>query len=129
MEYSGIVDMDRYRTEQAAWLEKAVENPEFKNAKYKVVICHMPPFGGWHGEQEILDKFVPILNRAGVQVMLSGHLHQHIIKQPSQEVKFPIIVNSNNNLLKVDLTSQKGSFQVIDQQGKLVDEVVVKPLH
>lgn len=128
MEYSGIVDMDRYRTEQASWLEKAVEDETFKNAKYKVVICHMPPFGGWHGEQEILDKFVPILNRAGVQIMLSGHLHKHIIKQPSQEVKFPIIVNSNNNLLKVNLTSQKGSFQVVDQKGKVVDEVVLKPL-
>jgi len=129
MEYSGIVDMDRYRTEQAEWLERAVENTEFKNAKYKVVICHMPSFGGWHGEQEILDKFVPILNRAGVQVMLSGHLHKHIIKPATAEIKFPIIVNSNNNVLKVDLTSVKGIFLIVDQQGKMVDEVVIKPLH
>lgn len=53
MEYSGIVEMDNYRTEQAKWLEEAVEKPDYKDAKYKIIICHMPPFGGWHGEQEI----------------------------------------------------------------------------
>lgn len=61
--------------------------------------------------------------------MLSGHLHKHIIKPATAEIKFPIIVNSNNNVLKVDLTSVKGTFQVVDQQGKMVDEVVIKPLH
>ena len=129
MEYSGIVEMDNYRTQQAKWLEAAVEESSYKNAKYKVIICHMPPFGGWHGEQEILDKFVPILNRSGAQIMLSGHLHKHIIKQKTGAVNFPIIVNSNNNLLKVNLTSEQGSFKVIDQQGKVVDEVKIKPLH
>ncbi|MGE8378762.1 MAG: hypothetical protein ACN6PN_10440, partial [Sphingobacterium sp.] len=86
-----------------------------------------PPFGGWHGEQEILDKFVPILNRSGAQIMLCVHLHIHIIKQVSDKVKFPVIVNSNNNLLKVDLAA-KGSFKIIDQQGKLIDEVTITPL-
>ncbi|GAA4171043.1 FN3 domain-containing metallophosphoesterase family protein [Sphingobacterium ginsenosidimutans] len=128
MEYSGIVEMDNYRTEQAKWLEEAVEKPDYKDAKYKIIICHMPPFGGWHGEQEILDKFVPILNRSGAQIMLCGHLHRHIIKQVSDKVNFPVIVNSNNNLLKVDLAA-KGSFKIIDQQGKLIDEVTITPLH
>jgi len=129
IEYSGIVEMDNYRTEQAEWLSKAVQDPSFKDAKYKVVVCHMPPFGGWHGEQDILDKFVPILNDAGVQIMLSGHLHRHIIKPPSSTVKFPIIVNSNNNVLRVDLTDLQGTFRILDQQGKLVDQVVINPLN
>src|SRR5690606_547376 len=80
IEYSGIVEMDNYRTEQMHWLADAVDNPAFKEAKYKIVICHMPPFGTWHGMQDILDKFVPILNKAGVQIMLSGHLHRHIVR-------------------------------------------------
>ncbi|QBQ40997.1 metallophosphoesterase family protein [Sphingobacterium psychroaquaticum] len=127
MEYSGIVDMDNYRTQQAKWLAKAVEDPAFISARYKVVICHMPPFGGWHGELEILEKFVPILNKAGVQIMLSGHLHKHIIQKANNQVHFPIIVNSNNNLIQVDLNPSRGLFKVLDQQGKTVDEVLVKP--
>ncbi|WP_333626699.1 FN3 domain-containing metallophosphoesterase family protein [Sphingobacterium siyangense] len=128
IEYSGIVDMDNYRNEQAAWLAQAVEDPSFKDAKYKIVICHMPPFGGWHGEQEILEKFVPILNKAGIQIMLSGHLHKHIIQNATNTIQFPIIVNSNNNILRVDLNDEKGTFKIIDQQGKMVDQVVIKPL-
>lgn len=128
IEYSGIVDMDNYRSEQASWLAQAVEDPSFKDAKYKIVICHMPPFGGWHGEQEILEKFVPILNKAGAQIMLSGHLHKHIIKEATNSVQFPIIVNSNNNVLRVDLNDEKGIFRILDQQGKMVDQVVIKPL-
>ncbi|CAM3635668.1 FN3 domain-containing metallophosphoesterase family protein [Sphingobacterium prati] len=129
IEYSGIVEMDNYRTEQAAWLAQAVEDPSFKDAKYKVVICHMPPFGGWHGEQEILEKFVPILNKAGAQIMLSGHLHRHIIQNATNSIHFPIIVNSNNNVLRVDLNNEKGTFKILDQQGKVVDQVVIKPLN
>lgn len=128
IEYSGIVDMDFYRSEQAAWLAHAVEDPAFKGAKYKIVICHMPPFGGWHGEEEIFEKFVPILNKAGVQVMISGHLHRHIIKKATNEIKFPIIVNSNNNVLRVDLNDEEGIFKVLDQQGKTVDQIIIKPL-
>lgn len=129
IEYSGIVEMDNYRSEQAAWLSRAVEDPSFKDAKYKVVICHMPPFGGWHGEQEILEKFVPILNKAGTQIMLSGHLHKHIIQNATNAIHFPIIVNSNNNVLRVDLNNEKGVFKVLNQQGKVVDQVLIKPLN
>ncbi len=126
IEYSGIVDMDNYRSQQADWLRRAVKSPAFISAKYKIVICHIPPLGGWHGEQEILEKFVPILNNAGVQIMLSGHLHRHILRQADEQVRFPVIVNSNNNLLKVNLNDKEGSFSIIDQKGKLVEEIKIK---
>ena len=120
--------MDNYRTEQALWLAQAVEKPEFKNAKYKIVVCHMPPFGGWHGEKEILDKFVPILNKAGVQLMLSGHLHKHIVQAVNEKVHFPILVNSNNNVVKVNVSDEKAAFKVLDQKGEMIEEINIKPL-
>lgn len=129
IEYAGIVEMDNYRSEQAEWLSKAVESLAFKNAKYKVVICHMPPFGGWHGEQDILDKFVPILNNAGVQIMLSGHLHRHILQQKNDKVNFPILVNSNNNVIKASMTDSEGLLKVLDQKGTVVETIKLKPLN
>ena len=57
VEYSGIVAFDQYRDKQKAWLEEALKNKEFINAPYKVAIVHMPPFGGWHGEEEVAQKF------------------------------------------------------------------------
>src|SRR5690606_11752660 len=75
IEYSGIVNFDEYRTKQAEWLKEALRQSEYVNAPYKVVICHMPPLEGWHGADEVIGKFVPLLNAAGAQIMLSGHLH------------------------------------------------------
>ena len=129
IEYSGIVDMDFYRSQQAKWLEKVIEAPKFKNAKYKIVICHMPPNGGWHGMQDIKDKFVPILNKAGVQIMLSGHLHKHIHQKANTDVHFPVLVNSNVNRIESILDEKQGKFRVLDQQGKLVEEIVIMPLN
>ncbi|MCY4780745.1 metallophosphoesterase family protein [Sphingobacterium sp. UT-1RO-CII-1] len=128
IEYSGIVDMDQYRTDQAEWLKDELQKDTYKNAKYKVIICHMPPFGGWHGEEDIAKKFVPLLNESGAQIMLSGHLHKHMIVKENEVHSFPVIVNSNNNLLKVSLTKSHASFKVVDLEGKLVDEVKLSPL-
>lgn len=128
IEYSGIVDMDAYRAQQAQWLAKVVEQPAFKNAKYKIVICHMPPLGGWHGMIDIQKKFVPILNKAGAQIMLSGHMHKHILRESGDGVNFPVLVNSNMNLIQVDINPQKAVFKVLDQNGKLIEEISINPL-
>ena len=103
IEYHGITDYDNYRTEQAKWLSEIVKSPDFLDAKFKVVIAHMPPLPDqdlWHGQGEVLEKFVPILNDAQVDVMLSGHLHQYFNNKPTDKVHFPVIDNSSNTVLK-----------------------------
>lgn len=127
-EYSGIVDMDTYRDHQAQWLEGALQSAAYQEAPYKVVICHMPPFGGWHGEIEIANKFVPLLNQAGAQVMLSGHLHRHIKQEATADNhRFPVLVNSNNNMLKVHANQDRLEIIVLDQAGEMVDSLVLQP--
>lgn len=128
IEYSGIVDFDNYRTQEAAWLKTALAKPEYKDAKYKVVVCHVPPFGGWHGEQEIAEKFVPLLNEAKAQVMIAAHLHRHVKKaaEPGKH-QFPIMVNSNMNMVKASADQNKLLIQVLDQKGKVVDSMEILP--
>ncbi|WP_300598070.1 FN3 domain-containing metallophosphoesterase family protein [Niabella sp.] len=126
IEYSGITDMDAYRTEQAKWLRTIVQTAAYRKATYKIAICHIPPANGWHGNQEITKKWLPILNEAGIQVMLSAHEHRHRIQQPSETTRFPIIVNSNNNIIKASITDKEARFRIFDPSGKLVDELSVK---
>ena len=124
MEYYGITDYDGYRTQQAQWLKKAVESDLYKNAPYKVVICHMPPFGGWHGEIDIANKFVPILNAAKPDVYLCGHLHKYFRYQAGENgCDFPLIVNSNNTLLKASAGNGKLSIRIYDLDGKETDRL------
>ena len=128
IEYSGITDYDRYRTEQAQWLAQAVQSDDFKQAKYKIVIAHMPPLPDknlWHGQMEVLEKFVPILNQAGVDVMLSGHLHRYFNNKPTDKVKFPVIDNAHKTVIKAVAESNQLVLEVKDLQGKPVDKIVI----
>lgn len=127
IEYSGIVAFDQYRTKQAAWLKEALQSEEFREASYKVVICHMPPFGGWHGEQEIAGKFVPLLNEAGAQVMLCGHLHRPVRSEAGEDGrKFPVLVNDDATMLRVNAGAEQMKIEVVDQEGKVMDTMVIK---
>lgn len=126
IEYSGITAYDQYRTEQAEWLKGALKQKEFTEAPFKVVICHIPPFGGWHGEQEVKEKFIPLLNEAGIDIMLCGHLHRAVRQEANDEVKFPILVNSNEAVVKGEVTANSLHLDVIGLDGKKTDMVDIK---
>lgn len=128
IEYTGIADYDAYRTEQAAWLKEALKQPEYTEAPYKVVVGHIPPFGGWHGEKEVADKFVPLLNEAGAQIMLAAHLHRNVKKAPADGPwRFPILVNSNASIIKAKADRQQLLIEVYNLEGKKIDAVTIQP--
>lgn len=126
IEYSGITVYDHYRTQEAKWLKEALKSKEFVDAPFKVVICHMPPFGGWHGEQEVLEKFVPLLNEAKVDLMLCGHLHRHVKQEANAQVHFPVLVNTNEAVVKGRASAKEFRVEVYDVEGKKTDEIVVR---
>lgn len=123
IEYSGITDYDNYRTEQVEWMKELSKNEDFKQAKFKVVIAHMPPSrsaGIWHGQKEVLNKFVPILNEIGVDLMLCGHLHKNVYEEPGTSIHFPVLVNSNNSVVSVKTDGSQLNLEVLDLDGKVV---------
>lgn len=123
LEYAGITVYDQYRTEQAEWLKGVLESKEYKEAPFKVVVCHIPPFGGWHGNEEVAEKFMPLLNNAGVDIMLCAHLHRYIRNDAKEDVQFPIIVNSNNTVLKAEVDSRVLNIKILDTEGKEIDKL------
>jgi len=126
IEYSGIVAFDQYRNAERDWLQEALKSQEFRSAPFKVCIIHMPPFGGWHGEDEIAAKFVPLLNEAKVDVMLCGHLHKYLNQKPLNGIHFPVIVNSNNTVLKAEATKEQLNLKIINEKGEQVDLIQVR---
>lgn len=126
IDYSGITDYDNYRTEQAEWLEQVVRSDDFREAPYRVVVCHMPPvkWGDelWHGPYEVLQKFVPVLNEARIDVMLCGHYHQskqtYYYHEPSPRVKFPVLINECVTALRGDADAEKLSVEIKTAEGK-----------
>lgn len=104
-------------------MKELYKNEDFKQAKFKVVIAHMPPSADlniWHGQKDVLKKFVPILNELGVDLMLCGHLHRNKYEEPSAGIKFPVLVNSNNSVVSVETNGNQMDLVVLDLDGKVV---------
>ncbi|MDR1723778.1 MAG: metallophosphoesterase [Tannerella sp.] len=125
VEYYGITDYDYYRTIEAEWLREAIKDKRYTEAPFKVIVCHMPPFRDWHGEAEILEKFVPILNDAKADVMLCGHLHHTSKHEANAAVKFPVLINSNNSYLKGSVEGNKLTLDIYDLDGKRTEGLTV----
>lgn len=124
IEYYGITDYDNYRTQQAAWLKEAVRSKEYTDAKYRIIVCHMPPVDVeplWHGQQEVLEKFVPILNKSNATVMICGHLHRFLYHDADSKIHFPIVVNSLDTVLKGTIEGKTLTIEVKDKAGNTID--------
>ena len=126
LEYYGLTMYDDYRDEQVEWLKEVVKSEEFLSAPFKVVTCHIPPFGGWHGNDEVARKFIPVLEQAGVDIMLSAHLHRYVHQQKGEGAAFPIVVNSNDTVLKAVVDGHTMKVEVLGMDGKTVDKFEIR---
>jgi len=119
--FRGMRAFDQYRDSECDWLREALKSKEYMDAPFKIVILHVPPFSGWHGADEIASKFVPLLNEAKADLMICGHLHKYVYREPGNGINFPVIVNSNNTVLKAEADSAQLNLRIIDRKGELVD--------
>lgn len=79
--YYGLVDFAAFRSQQTEWLAKAIEDPQFRSAPFRVLFCHIPLC--WKREQHTgtycLDgqkKWHDLLVKGGIQLVMSGHTHE-----------------------------------------------------
>ena len=128
VEYDNLNFFDEYRIQEVAWLKELVQSEDFKGAKRKIVFLHMPPLTDhWHGPAHLDELFVPILNDANIDLMLSGHLHRHWYIEPNyQNCNFPVLVNSNKHKTRVEISDKHVDIKVSDDQGKVVFEKTLK---
>ena len=138
--YAGLVDFDRYREEQATWLSEVVQSKEFRRAKRRIVIVHIPPtvermaeveeneklvadLMTWRGNAHLGELLLPVLNKADIDVMLTAHLHKQAIF-PVQKgvVEFPIIANDNVSAMLVRSTKEGVYIKIVNREGKVTHE-------
>jgi len=105
-----------------------VASEKFKTAEHVIVFLHMPPFfpgrTPWHGDMEMREKITPVLNEAGIDLMISGHTHRYaFIDKNAEGNKFPIIVMNNN--CRMDLTIDKTGIRAktTDINKKVLSEL------
>lgn len=127
IEYSGLAQFDAYRTEQKNWLEKVIQTDEFKSAPFHVVVVHIPPVGSdWHGPLDLNRKILPVLNQAGIDIMLCGHTHRYQYIEPDgTTLKFPILINAYNSVLNVNVDPKSMTIERKSTKGISLNKKVI----
>ena len=110
--YCGTDVYEEYLGEQIEWARKAMKDKSFRSAPVKVCLVHVPMIDHPDKSDFILQRWlnvhiVPLLNNAGVDLMLGADLHEFMYCEPgSMGNKFPILVN--NELRRLDFSYIRG---------------------
>lgn len=143
--FRGRVAFDALRAEQARWLAEVIRRPEFRNAPYRVVFCHIPLrwkeekrpdyanggfdyFSGrsrdaWHGS----------LVAWKAQIILSGHTHQATWLPSSDAFPYAQITGGGPQKERATLTEAVADatslrIKLTNLQNKVVIEQSFPPL-
>ena len=132
-EYGGIVSFDDFRIKQAAWLEEEMQKPAYKQATYKVVMMHIPPYysGDWHGTLHCREVFSSLFNKYKVDLVIAGHTHRYGIHPPTKEHSYPIIIGGgpkkgDRTIINFTANAQKLTVNIVDDMGKEVGDYVIE---
>lgn len=160
--FCGLFNSEAYRVAQKAWLEDALKQPEIASAPYLVACCHIPLYDSRpdqnpgdvqpndtdpryrtdyaHWQRTCLNLWGPLLEKAGCQLVITGHQHvfrfepacfnhgwDEIIgggphmKGEKAETEFPTLIDvkSSGEQLKVKV------FNMVN--GKKIAEYKYKP--
>jgi predicted phosphodiesterase len=99
-EYYGLAAFDRYREEEARWLERQLASRAAQYAPWRVVFMHCAPYhgGNSHDADEMQRLFHPLFEKYKVDVVFSGHTHQWGVHPACEQHKYPIIVGGGRDL-------------------------------
>ncbi len=129
-EYFGLARYDSYRLEQLEWLKNEVKSERFKKAVFRVVVVHMPIIerkDNWHGMAFLAKYYGPVLQEAGIDLMISGHTHKNAWIEPDQSgFGYPVMISSNLNFIEAMANHEKIELKLKDIHGRVVREYTVK---
>lgn len=132
VEYGGLVAFDRYREKQARWLEMEIASEAFKKAPFRVLLIHISPYhsGDWHGTTHCREVFGPILNKANIDLQLSGHTHRYMTHEADKDHNYPIAIGGGplegkRTLMKLHANQKEMNLKMIRDDGELVGKFTI----
>ena len=130
----GLIEFDAYRSKQADWLKEELAKPACRDAKYRIVVTHIPPFYAGkelHAATQYFKEWGDLLNAANISLMLCGHTHKPGI-HPSVPGKhnFPIVIGGgpkpgNRTVIQVQANSAKLNLSLIRDDGTSLGNLTV----
>ena len=134
IEYSGLNDFTGYRQAQAAWLRQELKSEAFMQAKYHVLVHHIPLYG-FEKNRFSSDLWLPILKGAPIDLAISAHTHHHrFVKTGAEGNPYPLVIGGGPApfggaiaTLTV-LTADPAALKIVqyDLNGNKLDELTIK---
>jgi hypothetical protein len=89
--YAGLGAFDEYRRRQGEWLADALRDRRVTGARHRIVIQHIPMWGGGSCEGA-RTHWAKLLADAKVTAVISGHTHQYAFTPAGPESPFAQLV-------------------------------------
>lgn len=126
-----IMVSDQFRAEEVEWLKEVLNSKEYKEAPVKIAFLHMPPNStksGWYGVNQLSKLFTPLLNEAGLDLMICGHTHRYSWIPAGGEYNnnFPILVNDDKVLMEGEVTKDAINLTTYDDKQNVANRHEIK---
>lgn len=134
--FNGVKELESYMDEQIEWLAQTVKSKEWRKAKHRIVMLHIPPASKPMQDDELMKKHIcwggarwgsmamDIFNKAKIDLMISGHTHRFFfVPEKKGEQNYPLVVNDNRSAMSVKVEKEGIAVKVTNIDGKvLLDE-------
>jgi UDP-2,3-diacylglucosamine pyrophosphatase LpxH len=132
--YSGLTAFDAYREEEKLLLAREIQSKPFREARFRVVFMHMPPFSARqgrnpaHGTADCREKFAPLLNKGKVDLLITAHTHRYEYLEPKPgEHDYPMVNGGGPNkgratLIRVDADKNRIELTMTRDDGEVLEK-------
>ena len=130
--YNGAEVYEEYLKEQIRWAREAMQEPFFQDAPVKLCMIHVPMIDHPDKNDYLLQRwlnehFVPMLDDAGIDLMISADLHEFMYCEPgTMNNPFPILVNDDVRRLDCSYESGKLTLMMYNASGATEFSKVLK---
>ena len=131
--YSGSDVYEDYLNDQIEWAKKALREPSFRKAPVKICLLHVPMIDHPDKTDYLLQRWlnvhmVPLLNKAGIDLMIGADLHTQMYCEPgTMHNDFPIFVNNEARRLDVVYSHGYLTLRSFHPEGRLEFEKTLRP--
>lgn len=128
--YYGLNDFTQLRNEQVDFLKKELSSKDFKKAKKRVLIHHIPLYGN-DGENLCADLWTKLLEKAPFNVSLNAHTHRYAY-HPKGELgnNYPVIIGGGYRMdgatvMILEKKKDEMRVKVLNAKGEVLLDIKV----
>lgn len=120
----GTLDCSSMRVEAAKWLEREIASDAFRQARWHILIVHVPLYGDGCSEHS-RPLYLPVLAKTKFDLEINGHIHGSRILKPGAAGNPHPVASIGGFCSAVgvfEATAAGWNFKIFDGTGKVVAE-------